>query len=464
MYFGPGIDSETKSEHWHGTLWGESPLFGDDQIKILEGIYNHIINSLYCYHHINYFVYNMIVIYKSGEFIYYHYNNERQLGRLRAILKNANNKYRLRIQEVVSYDNLPEIFKGRVRQERSIAGEVWLKDEAYQTIAISQVLEKANVMIVYQHQYVPETALRITKIIYRYQSRWHIRDVIFSYQHPSDYITLRLLPSSLPVYKLFIDLYYDDFGIYRNVYHSLGGIYLQFGNMPSHERKLLKNHFVLGFVPFGGNFNEFIQPFISEMKEFEQGKLMKVNGQDAWVIAGLGVVTADLPQGNDMAGVLRHNAMKGCRTCSVSYNSLTDFNQDLQKISRYHHVTDNQFKEILRENGTSAKKHLGSQYGLRPQPSILDNLKRDRHLQTPQDVYHATAGKIGRLLKLTCELFSREGEDDFIEVWKEFEKPKKWSRLPNPISHHASFMMSDYFQLAMIMPFILYRFLKVTFK
>ncbi|GBC00949.1 hypothetical protein RclHR1_40040002 [Rhizophagus clarus] len=137
MYFDPGIDSETKSEYWHSTLWEESSLFGDDQIKILEGIYNHIINFLYCYHHINYFVYNMIVIYKSGEFIYYHYNNERQLGRLRAILKNANNEYRLRIQEVVSYNSLPEIFKGRVKQERSITGEVWLKNEAYQMIAIS---------------------------------------------------------------------------------------------------------------------------------------------------------------------------------------------------------------------------------------------------------------------------------------------------------------------------------------
>ncbi|GBB98527.1 hypothetical protein RclHR1_32500001 [Rhizophagus clarus] len=244
-------------------------------------------------------------------------------------------------------------------------------------------------MIVYQHQYVSETALRITKIIYRYQSCWHICDVIFSYQYPSDYITLRLLPSSLPVYKLFIDLYYDDFDTYRNVYHLLEGIYLQFRNMLFHKRKLLKNHFVLGFVPSSGNFNEFIQPFISEMKEFEQGKLMKVNGQDAWVIADLGVVTADLPQGNDMAGVLRHNAMKGCHTRLVSYNSLTDFNQDLQKISRYHYVTNYQFKEILRENGISAKKHLGSQYDLRPQPSILDNLKRDRHLQTLQNVYHS---------------------------------------------------------------------------
>jgi hypothetical protein len=160
----------------------------------------------------------------------------------------------------------------------------------------------------------------------------------------------------MPTYKLFIDLYYDDFGTYRNVYHSLGGIYLQFGNMPAHQRKLIKNHFVLGFVPFGGNFDEFILPFISEMKKFEKGKTIKVQGQDAWIIASLGVITSDLPQGNDMAGVKRHNANKGCRTCLISHELLTSCNQDIPKISRYHHITDEQFKEILQENGPSGKE------------------------------------------------------------------------------------------------------------
>ena len=74
---------------------------------------------------------------------------------------------------------------------------------------------------------------------------------------------------SMKVYKIFLDLYYDDSGTYQNIYHSLGGIYVQFGNMPAHQRKLLKNHFILGFVPFGDDFNEFIMPFISEMKELE---------------------------------------------------------------------------------------------------------------------------------------------------------------------------------------------------
>ncbi|GBC00057.1 hypothetical protein RclHR1_37230001 [Rhizophagus clarus] len=60
------------------------------------------------------------------------------------------------------------------------------------------------------------------------------------------------------------------------------------------------------FVPFGGNFDEFILPFVSEIKELEKGKIMTVQGQNAWVIAGLSIITADLPQGNDLAGVLKY--------------------------------------------------------------------------------------------------------------------------------------------------------------
>src|SRR6266536_1027222 len=36
MYFDPGIDSETKSEYWHGELWGESLFYGQEKITILQ--------------------------------------------------------------------------------------------------------------------------------------------------------------------------------------------------------------------------------------------------------------------------------------------------------------------------------------------------------------------------------------------------------------------------------------------
>ncbi|CAG8828111.1 2044_t:CDS:1, partial [Gigaspora rosea] len=34
MYFGPGIEAETKSEFWHGNIWQESPLFSQSSIQI----------------------------------------------------------------------------------------------------------------------------------------------------------------------------------------------------------------------------------------------------------------------------------------------------------------------------------------------------------------------------------------------------------------------------------------------
>jgi hypothetical protein len=75
---------------------------------------------------------------------------------------------------------------------------------------------------------------------------------------------------------------------------------------------------------------------------------------------------------------------------------LSVHNQDIVTTLRYHHITDEEISKISHETIMSRRDQLCTEYGLRSLPSILDKLKRERHLQTPQDVYHATAGKIGR--------------------------------------------------------------------
>ncbi|GES88590.1 hypothetical protein GLOIN_2v1790377 [Rhizophagus clarus] len=140
MYFGAGVDSKTKSEYWHGTLWAESPLFSQEQLMISGEIY------------------------QCGDFVYY-YDNERKLGRLRAILLNEENQqYRLRIQKVLDYSDLPGTFKGELRQNRFLSGEVWLQDEPFLTITTSQISEK-----------VAADTLRITEILYKHHTYWRIR-------------------------------------------------------------------------------------------------------------------------------------------------------------------------------------------------------------------------------------------------------------------------------------------------
>lgn len=50
LYFGPGIEAKEKKEYWHGDLWAESPLFGQDKITINKGTFGLlIVMKISCY-------------------------------------------------------------------------------------------------------------------------------------------------------------------------------------------------------------------------------------------------------------------------------------------------------------------------------------------------------------------------------------------------------------------------------
>ncbi|RIB28587.1 hypothetical protein C2G38_2239435 [Gigaspora rosea] len=232
--------------------------------------------------------------------------------------------------------------------------------------------------------------------------------------------------------------------------------------MPHKLRKQLRNHFVLGFIPFGGNIQDFIKPFIEEVKKLEQGFIINLNGIDHWVTGGLGVVTSDLPQGNDISGTLRHNAYRGCRICKATKDQFTNLLFDIYYHGHYHQITDQEFQYINQQTSKNAQSRLCSQYGLRPLPGPLDPILHDRHLHVPQNAYHAIAGKIARLLDCTCSILTLHGQNNLINYWKSFETPTTWSRLPNPITHRHSFMMSDNLRILMIFSFILKRCLTIN--
>ncbi|KAF0374651.1 HCP-like protein [Gigaspora margarita] len=369
LYFGPGVEVKSKKEYWHGDLWAESPLFGQDKIIINRGIILYVPSS-----YINMFYLNTVEPSKTDVY----------------------SMARLTTQKL----------------------QLW---------PVDQYLEEGSII--------------------------KLRDVNLDYMHPCEYSTLIAPPpeyNNLKVLKLFIDIYYDDFGTYRNVYQSLGGMYIQLGNMPFDIRKHLRNHFVLGFVPFGGSFNDFIHPFVSDMNQLEKGVLLNIQGNDYCIIAGLRCVTADLPQGNDLAGVKRHGAIRGCRTCLVAKDNATNKNLDIAMISRYHHITNVQFEGISIASTFAQQDEISKKYSLRNSPPILDQLQRERHLQSPQDTYHLIAGITLKLLKLTISMLSLYGEQKFLKSWKSFEYSSQWSKLPNPISHIDSFMISDCLQLGML--------------
>jgi hypothetical protein len=60
-------------------------------------------------------LFNKIVLYQSGNFVYYQDNGQKKLGKLRAIVKNNNGYYQLWVQKIFNYNNLPENLKGLSR-------------------------------------------------------------------------------------------------------------------------------------------------------------------------------------------------------------------------------------------------------------------------------------------------------------------------------------------------------------
>ncbi|CAB4485793.1 unnamed protein product [Rhizophagus irregularis] len=175
------------------------------------------------------------------------------------------------------------------------------------------------------------------------------------------------------------------------------------------------------------------------------------------ISGGLGMCTADLPQGNDLAGIRRHNADHGCRTCEVTQEDLNNTYFDIQLNGRYCHIMDCYYKEIKQASTKSAKENIAKQHGLCLKKNILDNLIRNPYIQVPQDPYHCLAGLVRHLFDETFKSMNDEGHKIFVKIWREFEMPSSWNRLQNPITHRDSYWMNDSLRLTMIMPYILAR-------
>jgi len=393
-----------------------------------------------------------------------------RVGKIEAIVQRENQdgqlENALKLSRLLFINEL-EIFKSADRRSRADDRELWMVEEE-PLYTVSPNVINTSVVVWLEDQPQPNRFdYRVREILYQnfVTHQWRIRPITQRHLHPSEYV---VFPNSLPIqnmrqFKFMLDIYFDDFRTFRTVYHSLGGIYMQLGNMPFELRKRLKNHLIIGLVPFGGKFDDVMRPLLHELRDLERGVVMKIGEEDVWVVAGVGLVTADLPQGNSLADIKQQGASRGCRMCMAPQNRLTDNTYDTIDNARFHHITEQLFEQLQRLiNQNASQTEINTfrvQYGLCSKPGILSSLSRDRHLQTPQDAYHAFGGKVQRLIDSTLNMLNDNGKEAFLKYWRNCEKPAHWYRLANPIAHRNSFMFSDALQLAMLLPFILRRFL-----
>ena len=100
MYFRSGQEVKESKELWHGDIWKESTWFDQASITIAQNVYY------------------------SRDFVIYRESRElKRFGRILAIIQ-QDNWLKIKIQRILTYDELPRNLQSNDQKQRSQEGEV----------------------------------------------------------------------------------------------------------------------------------------------------------------------------------------------------------------------------------------------------------------------------------------------------------------------------------------------------
>ena len=121
------------------------------------------------------------------------------------------------------------------------------------------------------------------------------------------------------IYRLFIVLFIDGFGVFKRTSHTTDAFYVTLGNLDRKDRHKLENIWCLGMKPPRTKMADCLKPMLAEIKELQQGWYVVLPGDSipSFVIGSLGVCIADMPQALMLAGCQHQSSAEPCRRCTV---------------------------------------------------------------------------------------------------------------------------------------------------
>lgn len=263
-------------------------------------------------------------------------------------------------------------------------------------------------------------------------------------------------------------LFLDDFGLYRNAYHSLAGLYIQPACLDEPGRFTLQNMFVLMIGPFGCTINDIATCLQDETVNLGRGIRTTIDPDDSPVILTVFplCITGDMPQQNKNCGVMSHRSKKGCRLCYIEESSRGDLDFDYLQEGRYFE-TSRRLLEHIRTTTVSAKDRESaySAQGMTPDGHIFGTAftSLNPHTGYPSDPMHCEL----RLAKyfqsmLIEDVLSTTGIPAYQRAWNDMNVPYGWGQPQNPVSHKGSMDFSEHGRIALLNPLVLMKMFSKT--
>ncbi|KAI5839645.1 hypothetical protein DFP73DRAFT_598240 [Morchella snyderi] len=254
-------------------------------------------------------------------------------------------------------------------------------------------------------------------------------------------------------------LFLDGFGLYRNAYHSIKGMYITPAGLDVYQRERLSNVYVLMLGPFGSSEVEMASCLERDGIETGRGKSIKLyTGETIFLTAFPLLFTGDMPQQNQNSGNKTHQAEFGCRSCMVIDKDRGNLNVEIVGTGRYMAPTQRFYLHALDLKTKKARDAALQSRGLTLEGPYFKKCYRmlDPQRANPNDCMHAEL-RLAKYLEeaLLDGILSPAGISAYREAWNDVEMPYKWGQPQNPVKHKGSMVFNEHGRVAIVNPFVL---------
>ncbi|KAL7816993.1 hypothetical protein V8C44DRAFT_269620 [Trichoderma aethiopicum] len=267
----------------------------------------------------------------------------------------------------------------------------------------------------------------------------------------------------------------DGFGLFRNSYRTLVGMYMTIAGLNADERRRRANTLPILLSPHGSVFEDAIDALRCFIP-LDKGIVVDINGAPTLMCVFTLCYVGDMLQQNQNAGCLGPTAGKFCRFCYIGKkNIVTAFEEfdpghlldfDIDQHARYSH----QVSEMRRFAGSLSakqKQDYCSQWGLTMTPSNLEKISPalDPIWTRVPDAAHSEYNGLTNLFHtiLIKVVLRPQAVKDYSRRLRSWKFPPGWNRLQSPVHYLGSYSLSEHARWSVIIPGLLNVWLEKDF-
>ncbi|RYC59161.1 hypothetical protein CHU98_g7042 [Xylaria longipes] len=267
-------------------------------------------------------------------------------------------------------------------------------------------------------------------------------------------------------------MFLDAFGLYRNMYVSLTGIYLTPEFFTTELRSRRSNTFPLTLGPHGSDLADVLTGLF-HIRNLDSGvELALNNNTHVFVCSFVNCITGDMPSQQKLSGCLGPTATLPCRNCFVKGEDKANLHFDIVNQGRYHMQTEIDRRKVeQRAKSQRQEETLLRELGLHNNKHLLHTLEKlfpalDMIRSRPIDAAHSEYQGLSRLLhnfmfKDQMSILTPTAITEACAVYQSFTVPPRWGRLQSPKKHLDSWRMQELARGSIILPVLLRCWLQV---